>query len=307
MSKTELIRKKSPKLSVEIRKFWGPPQCLGSGSEETYWRFASMVLDGFDPVDPIMLVLIKDFVDHSFQIRELRGHKANLLKLERATRVTGVPRKDAEEMADHLRSDIGETQLFLHCMDSFVAIDKIIADTERRRDDALAQIEFYREAVARRLSRNAEAAMIEGEVIEHAVERITDSAAGSSGALERTAVAPPRDATTDAQHPRATARVRSSAAAAAAAAVPPEVVAKSRSAGPSAKVDQTVAESAGDHPGVQRADGQPAADHPGVQGADDHPAAKPAGDPQPNVRAGGSRLEHATAVAGLKARDRDPG
>ena len=149
VSKTELIYKKARKLSPEIRKFWGPPQCFGFGSEKAYWHFAAMILDGLDPVDPIMLVMIKDFVDHSFQIRELRRIKSCLLRLERATKLDGVSRKEAKELAEYLRGDLGETQLFLATMTSFVAIDAIIAQTEERRDDALVQIEFYREAVAR--------------------------------------------------------------------------------------------------------------------------------------------------------------
>jgi hypothetical protein len=275
MSKTELIRKKSPKLSSEVRRFWGPPQCIGAGSEDAYWRFAAMVLDGFDPVDPIMLVLIKDFVDHSFQINELRGIKSNLLNLERVTKVARVPRKHARELAEYWLSDIGETKLFLESMTTFVAIDKIIADTERRRENALAQIEFYRESLAERLSRNAQAAMIEGEVIEQAVERGADSPAGRSGALERTAVAAPNDAAADASHPGATARIPSSAATAA----PPEV--KAKSAVPPADVDHAVSVSVADHP-----------------------AAKSIGDLRPNVRADG---EGQTDAAGLKASDRDPG
>jgi hypothetical protein len=189
MSKTELIDKKTHKLSAGVRKFWGPPQCLDVANEEGYWRFAAVIIDGFDPIDPIMLVLVKDFVDHSFQIRELRKLKANLLKLEQATKLGQAAPKNHKKLLEYLRSDVGETETFLDCMRSFVEIDKIIADTERRRDDALAQIESYREAVATRLRRNAEAAVIEGEVIEADAACTADPAAGSDDAVGQTAVA----------------------------------------------------------------------------------------------------------------------
>ena len=54
-------------------------------------------------------------------------------------------------------------------MEFFAAIDQPISNMEQRRKDALAEVEFYREAVAIRLRRNAEAAdaaMIEGKVVE---------------------------------------------------------------------------------------------------------------------------------------------
>ena len=162
----DLIHKHIPRLSAATRKFWGTPPIFGSESEEAYWSFAAAIVAGIDPGDVVMLLMAKDFVDHSFQIRELRKIKANLLKLERATKLGQVLPKDAKERATYLLSDIGETELFLSSMTSFVAIDEIIANTEQRRDDALAQIEFYREAVAMRLRRNAEAEVIEGEVIE---------------------------------------------------------------------------------------------------------------------------------------------
>ena len=77
------------------------------------------------------------------------------------------------EAAGLIRARLGQTlearDLFLANMEFFAAIDQLISNTERRRKDALAEVEFYREAVAIRLRRNAEAAdaaMIEGNAVE---------------------------------------------------------------------------------------------------------------------------------------------
>jgi hypothetical protein len=84
MSKIELVHKRTPKLSAAFRKFWGAPPLLGFEGEEAYWSYAAAIVANMDPPDVVTLVLVKDFVDLSFQIRELRKHKGRLMELERA-------------------------------------------------------------------------------------------------------------------------------------------------------------------------------------------------------------------------------
>ena len=194
MSKKDLIDKKIPKLSATFRKFWGAPPLLGSESEDVYWSFAAAIVADIDPTDMVTLLLVKDFVDHSWQIRELRKHTGRLLDQQRATKFARLDPKDKKKVAPYYAGAVGETELFLLCMGSFGAIETLIADMEQRRNDVLAEIEFYREAVAMRRRRNAEAAMIEGQVIESAVDTTAESTAKSNGAPEATEVAVPSEA-----------------------------------------------------------------------------------------------------------------
>jgi hypothetical protein len=180
MSKIELFHKKTPKLSAAFRKFWGSPPLLGFEGEEAYWSFAAAIIADMDPPDVVTLVLVKDFVDLSFQIRELRKHKGRLMELERARRLGAILPKEMKALAKHYASPVGETELFLASMEFFAAIDQLISNTERRRKDALAEVEFYREAVAIRLRRNAEAAdaaMIEGKAVETEIRSTSESTA----------------------------------------------------------------------------------------------------------------------------------
>jgi hypothetical protein len=188
MSKIELVHKRTPKLSAAFRKFWGAPPLLGFEGEEAYWSFAAAIVADMDPPDVVTLVLVKDFVDLSFQIRELRKHRGRLMEFERAKRLGTLSPKDAKAHAKYLVSPVGETDLFLASMEFFAAIDQLIANTERRRKDALAEVEFYREAVAIRLRRNAEAAdaaMIEGKAVETEIHSTSSELTTAHGPARR--------------------------------------------------------------------------------------------------------------------------
>jgi hypothetical protein len=203
MSKIELVHKRTPKLSAAFRKFWGAPPLLGFEGEEAYWSYAAAIVADMDPPDVVTLVLVKDFVDHSFQIRELRKHKGRLMELERAKRLGTLSPKDAKAHARHFVSPVGETELFLANMEFFAAIDQLISNMEHRRKDALAEIEFYREAVAIRLRRNAaaaDAAMIEGNAVETEIGSTSESAAADgtrAAAVEDTGSTLPNEAATE--------------------------------------------------------------------------------------------------------------
>jgi hypothetical protein len=202
MSKIELFHRKTPKLSAAFRKFWGAPPLLGFEGEEAYWSFAAAIVADMDPPDVVTLVLVKDFVDLSFQIRELRKHKGRLMELERARKLGTVLPKEVKAFAKHYLSPVGETELFLASMEFFAAIDQLIGNMERRRKDALAEVEFYREAVAIRLRRNAaaaDAAMIEGNVVETEIGSTSESATADgarAAAVEDTASTLPNEAAT---------------------------------------------------------------------------------------------------------------
>jgi hypothetical protein len=86
--------------------------------------------------------------------------------------------------AKHFVSPVGETELFLASMEYFAAIDQLISNMEQRRKDALAEVEFYREAVAIRLRRNAEAAdaaMIEGKAVETEIHSTSSESTAGHG------------------------------------------------------------------------------------------------------------------------------
>jgi hypothetical protein len=179
VSKKDLIATRIPKLSAAFRKFWGPPPLLGFESEEAYWSFAAAIVAEVDPSDVVMLLIVKDFVDHSFEVRELRKHKGRLMELERANQLAALARKTG---AADFSSPLGETQLFLASMTYLNAIEPLIADAERRRDDALDQLLRYGDKVVDRLRQKAETATIDGEVVlsapmSRSVPRLTEAPA----------------------------------------------------------------------------------------------------------------------------------
>jgi hypothetical protein len=74
MSGSQLVPPAMTKLPAAIRKFWGPPPILPSESAESYWTFAAAIVRSIGPLDAILWLLVKDVVDYSWEIRELRRH-----------------------------------------------------------------------------------------------------------------------------------------------------------------------------------------------------------------------------------------
>jgi hypothetical protein len=171
MTKRQLVSlATTTKLPAGIRKFWGPPPILPSEDEKTYWSFAAAIAHSIGQLDAILWLLLKDVVDHSWEIRELLRHKSRLVYLERLQReVSRAAASPVEKkvQAEFFSSPEGEAQLFLHRMSTVQAIDEMIAAAERRRSMTLSEIECYRKVLAERLRERSDHAIIEGEFAEH--------------------------------------------------------------------------------------------------------------------------------------------
>jgi hypothetical protein len=168
VSKNNIAIRGSSKLPAAVKKFWGPPPIARSESEDEYWSFAAAVAHDLDPTDSIMLLLVKDVIDYSWEIRQLRKHQAQLsflAKLESNRELTAESKRHNEK---YFASAHGEADLFLQSLGNFEALDRLLGLAEGRRMAALREIENYREALAERLRERSDDAIIDGEFSEAA-------------------------------------------------------------------------------------------------------------------------------------------
>jgi hypothetical protein len=145
VSKNTVATRTISKLPAAVRKFWGPPPIYRTEKEEDYWTFAAAIAHDLDPTDSIMMLLVKDVVDYSWEIRKLRKHQTQLSLLAKLKHdAEQMPRAVSHNEKYYFPSDHGQADLFIKSLRDFEAI-------EGRRMTALREIERYRTAVAERL------------------------------------------------------------------------------------------------------------------------------------------------------------
>ena len=155
-------------MPAAIRKLWGPPPILPSEDPEVYWKFAFAIAHSVDPGDAIVWILLKDLVDHSWEIRELRKHKAQIIRIEARKFLAGEKPEEREEFEQYLTTSEGEAEVFFESLSHFENINEFIEAAERRRLAALQEIEKYKSVLASRLRKASDDAIIEGEFTEPA-------------------------------------------------------------------------------------------------------------------------------------------
>jgi hypothetical protein len=184
MSKKQLAINEMSQFPAALKKLWGPPPILPSEDPEAYWKFALAIAEVVDPADAIMwLTFLKDFVDYSWEIRELRKHKAQLIVVAKKNFLEENSDDDEarEQNERYLATPPGEAELFLESLPSLEAIDKLIEAAEGRRRGALREIGNYEAKLASRLRKASDDAIIEGECTE---TDLTPAASGNGPPLK---------------------------------------------------------------------------------------------------------------------------
>jgi hypothetical protein len=174
VSKNNVAVRAFPRLPAAVRKFWGPAPITRSEKEEEYWTFAAAIAHDLDPTDSIMMLLVKDVVDYSWEIRQLRKHQAQLSFLAKVERNRGLPPEDRKHNEKYFKFAHGQTDLFLASLGDFEAIDRLLGLAESRRMAALREIERYRTALAERLRERSDHAIIDADFSEAASHAETD-------------------------------------------------------------------------------------------------------------------------------------
>jgi hypothetical protein len=163
VSKDSVAIRANPRLPAAVKKFWGPPPIYRTETEEEYWSFAAAIARDLDPADSIMMLLVKDVVDYSWEIRKLRRHRTQLSVLAEFKLNAGLSPKDTKHNEAVFATAHGEARLFVEDLDTFAAIDRLLGLAEGRRMAALKEIERYRKALAERLRERSDNAILAGD------------------------------------------------------------------------------------------------------------------------------------------------
>jgi len=166
MAKKQLIIRGATQMPAAIKKLWGPPPVHPSESQEEYWRLAVAMAQAVEPANAIEWIYLKDVADYTWNIRELRKHQAQVIRVAEQKCHENHPKSQAVN-ARYYATALGKADLFLDRLESFESINKLLEVAESRRTAMLNEIESYRKILASRF-RKASDDIIEGDFSEHA-------------------------------------------------------------------------------------------------------------------------------------------
>jgi hypothetical protein len=94
MAKKQLIVSGASQMPAAVKKLWGMPPILRTADPEVYWKLAAAMFQDIQSANGVELMYLKDIVDDTWEIRELRQHKAQLtnaaeIKFHRRTLLSG--------------------------------------------------------------------------------------------------------------------------------------------------------------------------------------------------------------------------
>jgi hypothetical protein len=117
-----------------VKKLWGLPPILPTADPEVYWKLAAAMFQDIQPANVVELMYLKDIVDDTWEIRELRRHKAQL------TTVEEIKFHPKSEKA--FATDVGQTYLFLD------RLERVLESALARRAASLREIGNLKDVLA---------------------------------------------------------------------------------------------------------------------------------------------------------------
>jgi hypothetical protein len=177
----------APATEIERSAVFGSPLLVVGENDNLYRQFAARVLRAVKPQDFIEELLVQDVIELSWDVRRMRRYKAALLsswswrgvqELAVLERGEAEARTLARDWAVSYQEDLEAVNEMLENMalpyealaalawadriDVMEQIERIIANAERRRNDALREIERRRSALAAAV-RHATADVVDAE------------------------------------------------------------------------------------------------------------------------------------------------
>jgi hypothetical protein len=147
MAKKQLIVSGLSQMPAAIKKLWGPPPVLPSESQEDYWKVAVAMAQAVEPANGIEWIYLKDIVDYTWNIRELRKCQAQIIPVEEEKYHQIYPGNRAHNER-YFATALGKAELFLKRLETFENINKLLEVAESRRTAMLNEIESYRKIPA---------------------------------------------------------------------------------------------------------------------------------------------------------------
>lgn len=181
---------------VKVRSLLGPAPVLSVENAAEYQSLFNRIADAVQPQDALEEFWVRDIADLIWETLRLRRMKVELLRtaskegLERVLEALGRSprfgsglidswmRRDPDQVAEvaawleeaGLTEDAILAQALVENLDAFDKIDRMITQTESRRNAMLREIDRHREAVAQRL-RQASHAIEDAQFMEVSQDR----------------------------------------------------------------------------------------------------------------------------------------
>jgi hypothetical protein len=167
MAKKQLIVRGASQMPASIKKLWGSPPILLTEDPEAYWKLAAAMVQDVEPANVVELMHVKDIVDDTWEIRELRKHKSQLTVAEAIKFNNPLNEELREQNAQLFATDFGQTYLFLDRLEVVDTLNKLLESALARRAASLREIGNLKVILASRLRKASDDAILEGVFTEH--------------------------------------------------------------------------------------------------------------------------------------------
>jgi hypothetical protein len=150
MPANEVALRSSFLLPPEVLDLFGEAPLLAGEDDGPYYVLLEEFTKLIAPKDMIEWWWVKDWTDHTFEIRRLRRFKAICVDMQRDQTIPSI-RAMSYSPGPEVSAEKRSAWFFLDVLRPYMNIDKLIASAESRRSRTLREIERRRADLARRL------------------------------------------------------------------------------------------------------------------------------------------------------------
>ena len=171
MTKRTLTRQDASSALDDVVALLGPPPLLSTEDPQIYHDLLSRVVRAAGPRHMIEWILVRDFVDLTWEIQRIRRYKIMVIEGERESRISAIQsekstpvmevslltgqyeerkpkRLQKKRIISGLNSEWGSFSSFEYSLSTYERLERMLASLELKRHMLLRDAQYYREGLA---------------------------------------------------------------------------------------------------------------------------------------------------------------
>ena len=171
MTKRTLVPQNASPAPEDVVALLGPPPLLSTEDPQVYHDLLSRVVRAAAPRHMIDWILVRDFVDLTWEIQRIRRYKVMVIERERESRISAIQsqkstpvmepslltgqyeerkskRLQKKRLISWLNTESGSFSSFEQSLSTYERLEKMVASLELKRHMLLRDAQYYREGLA---------------------------------------------------------------------------------------------------------------------------------------------------------------
>jgi hypothetical protein len=168
MTKRTLVPQNASAAPEDVVVLLGPPPLLSTEDPQVYHDLLSRVVRVAAPRHMIDWILVRDFVDLTWEIQRIRRYKVMVIERERASQISAIQnqksmpvmeislwyeerkpkRLQKKRLISGLNTESGSFRSFEQSLSTYERLERMLASLELKRHMLLRDAQYYREGLA---------------------------------------------------------------------------------------------------------------------------------------------------------------